>query len=424
MATTKTDIWVYAHWKGLIAPKRIGVISAQQSKGSRIFGFEYDKDWLKSDQLFLLDPEIGLYSGTQYPEKKDNFGVFMDSMPDTWGRKLMLRRAAQLALAKGEASPKLHEIDFLLGVHDVSRMGALRFKLNPEGPFLDDNSDNPTPPIAHLRELQASVKAYEEDDGGKNGGEWIPMLFAPGSSLGGARPKANVIDLNGHLCIAKFPSKADTTDKAAWEYLAYELACRAGINMPLCTIEKVRGPYHTFLSRRFDREASERIHFASAMTMTKNSEDGIRDATPSYLEIADFIQTYGTAIEEDLHQLWRRIVFNMAISNTDDHLRNHGFLLAEKGWRLSPAYDINPSIEKNGLALNVDMDNNALDFELALSVGQFFQLKDDQMHQIIQEISKVVRDWRKLASELGISRAEQQIMSPAFGLVTGIPSHS
>lgn len=418
MAATKTNIWVYAHWKGMEDPKCIGIISAQQSKGSRIFGFEYNKEWLKSDHLFLLDPEIGLFSGTQYPEKKDNFGVFMDSMPDTWGRKLMLRRAAQKALAKEEAAPKLHEIDFLLGVHDASRMGALRFKLDPDGPFLDDNKENPTPPITHLRKLEASVKAYEEDEDGKNGNEWIPMLFAPGSSLGGARPKANIVDLDGHLYIAKFPSKSDTTDKAAWEYLAYELACKAGINMPICKLEKVRGPYHTFLSRRFDREAGERIHFASAMTMTKNSEDSIRDATPSYLEIADFIQTYGSNIEEDLHQLWRRIIFHMAISNTDDHFRNHGFLLTEKGWRLSPAYDINPSIDKNGLALNVDMHNNALDFELALSVGQFFQLKGDQMHRIIKEVSIVVKDWRTLGAKLGIPRAEQEMMSPAFSLVT------
>lgn len=417
MAATKTDIWVYAHWKGMETPKCIGIISSQQTKGSRIFGFQYDKEWLKSDDLFLLDPEIGLFSGTQYPEKKDNFGVFMDSMPDTWGRKLMLRRAAQEALSRKEVIPKLYEIDFLLGVHDASRMGALRFKLDPDGPFLDDNKDNPTPPIAHLRELQASVKAYEEDEDGKNGNKWIPMLFAPGSSLGGARPKANVVDLEGHLCIAKFPSKSDTTDKAAWEYLAYKLACEAGINMPICKLEKVRGPHHTFLSRRFDREAGERIHFASAMTMTKNIEDSIRDATPSYLEIADFIQTYGSNIEEDLHQLWRRIIFHMAISNTDDHFRNHGFLLTEKGWRLSPAYDINPSTDKNGLALNVDMHNNALDFELALSVGQFFQLKEDQMHKIIREVCTAAKDWRIMGAKLGIPRAELELMSPAFDLI-------
>jgi len=419
MAARKTDIWVYAHWKGMELPQCIGVISAQQSKTSRIFGFEYHKDWLKSDNVFLLDPEIGMYAGTQYPNQKNNFGVFMDSMPDTWGRKLMNRRAAQQALANKQPIPKLYDIDYLLGVHDSTRMGALRFKLDPQGPFVDDNKDNPTPPIANLRELQDSVRVFEKDEDATSADQWMPLLFAPGSSLGGARPKANVIDLDGHLCIAKFPAKADTTDKAAWEYLAYQLACKAGIIMPHCTMEKVRGPYHTFLSRRFDREKDQRIHFASAMTMTGNSEDTIRDHTPSYLEIAEFLQNNGSNIETDLHQLWRRIVFHMAISNTDDHFRNHGFLLENKGWRLSPAYDINPSTEKDGLALNVDMHNNALDFELAKSVGQFFQLNARQMDQIIQEVSTVVKDWKAMATQLGIPRLEQQIMSPAFSLVTG-----
>ena len=218
--------------------------------------------------------------------------------------------------------------------------------------------------------------------------------------------------------IAKFPSKADTIDKAAWEYLAYKLACKAGIIMSKCMLEKVNGPYHTFLSRRFDREGNERIHFASAMTMTGNTEDKIRDAMPSYLEIAEFIQNNGVNILPDLHQLWRRIVFHMAISNTDDHLKNHGFLLDEKGWRLSPAYDLNPSIDKHGLALNVDMENNALDFGLAKSVGPYFQLNNQEMDQIIKEVISVVKGWRSLARDLGISRAEQEIMSPAFSLVS------
>lgn len=416
MATNKTDIWVYAHWKGMPEPECIGILCAQQSKGTKVFSFEYDKAWLKSDRVFLLDPQIELYSGSQYPMRQENFGVFMDSMPDTWGRKLMMRRSAQAAMAKGEAVPKLYELDFLLGVHDASRMGALRFKLQANGPFLDDNKESPAPPITHLRKLQASVKAYEEDEDGKNADEWVHTLIAPGSSLGGARPKANIIDLDGHLCIAKFPSKSDTTDKAAWEYLAYMLALNAGIKMSYCALEKVRGPYNTFLSRRFDRDGDQRIHFASAMTMTGNNEGNIRDTTPSYLEIAEFIQTYGANILVDLHQLWRRIVFHMAISNTDDHLRNHGFLLSEKGWLLSPAYDLNPSVDKDGLALNVDMDNNALDFSLAKSVGAYFQLSEKDMDQIISEVVVAVKDWRQIAVKLGISRAEQETMSPAFKL--------
>ena len=198
--------------------------------------------------------------------------------------------------------------------------------------------------------------------------------MAPGSSLGGARPKANILDENKELWIAKFPSKNDTIDKAAWEYLAYLLAKKAGINMAPCRIEKIAGNYNTFFTKRFDREKGERIHFASAMTMTGNNEDTIRDNTASYLDLAEFISNYGTNIEDNLHQLWRRIIFNIAISNTDDHLRNHGFILSNEGWILSPAYDLNPSIDKDGLALNIDTDNNALNFELAKTVGVYFRL--------------------------------------------------
>ncbi|WP_316750078.1 HipA domain-containing protein [Pedobacter gandavensis] len=417
MATDKTDIWVYAHWQGLESPECIGVLSAHQSKGRKVFSFDYDKKWLTSKTRFLLDPDIQWYQGSQFPGGKENFGVFMDSMPDTWGRRLMQRRAAQYALTQGTLVPTLYELDFLLGVHDFTRMGALRFKKDPDGAFLDDNLENPAPPIAHINALQESARLYEEDADGKKSDKWMQMLIAPGSSLGGARPKASILDADGNLFIAKFPSKSDTTDKAAWEYLAYKLGCNAGLQMPKCRLVKVQGPYRTFLSKRFDRVGAERIHFASAMTMTGNNEDLIRDSTPSYLDIAEFLQYSGTThIEKDLHQLWRRIVFSMAISNTDDHLRNHGFLLDQDGWRLSPAYDINPSIEKDGLAINVDTHNNSLDFELAKSVGIYFQLNEEQMNIIIQEVIFAVRGWRSIANEIGIPRAEQELMSPAFSL--------
>lgn len=417
MSSNKTDIWVYAHWQGMPEPELMGILSAHQGKGSKVFSFDYDKVWMKSDARFALDPDIQWYSGSQFPLGKENFGVFMDSMPDTWGRRLMQRRAAQNAVSNGDPVPSLYELDFLLGVHDTTRMGALRFKLNPNGAFLDDNEDSPAPPITHIRALQESVREYENDDDGKNGDKWIHTLIAPGSSLGGARPKANIRDLDGHLCIAKFPSRADTIDKAAWEYLAYVLGKKAGLDLPHCELITVRGPYRTFLSRRFDRSGDDRIHFASAMTMTGKNEELIKDAAPSYLDIAEFLQySSGEKIEQDLHQLWRRIIFNMAISNTDDHLRNHGFLLGQHGWRLSPAYDINPSIDKQGLALNVDTHNNELDFSLAKSVGVYFQLKDNQMNQIIDEVVGVVREWRSIAKEIGIHRGEQELMSPAFAL--------
>jgi serine/threonine-protein kinase HipA len=240
------------------------------------------------------------------------------------------------------------------------------------------------------------------------------MLIAPGSSLGGARPKANILDEKGQPWIAKFPSKNDTTDRAAWEYLAYRLAINAGIQMAESKLEHIAGKYHTFFTRRFDREKSARIHFASAMTMTGKNEELIRDEIPSYLDIVEFIQFSGSNVAEDLAQLWRRIVFNILISNTDDHLRNHGFLLTSTGWRLSPAFDINPSIDKDGLALNIDMDNNQLDIELARQAGIYFRLVEKQMDEIIDQVRSAVSGWQKVAGEIGISRGEQTLMAPAF----------
>jgi serine/threonine-protein kinase HipA len=240
--------------------------------------------------------------------------------------------------------------------------------------------------------------------------------MAPGSSLGGARPKANILDETKHPWIAKFPSKNDTIDKAKWEYLAYKLAKLAGIEMAKSKIENISGNYSTFFTKRFDRLNGERIHFSSAMTMTGNNEDTIRDNTASYLELAEFIQFAGSNIKNDLHQLWKRIIFNIAISNTDDHLRNHGFILEKNGWRLSPAYDINPSIDKNELSLNIDTHNNALDYELAKSVGEYFQLENNEMDCIINEVKKAVSKWKEIAQQIGISRNEQELMKSAFNI--------
>lgn len=414
MAQNKTDIYVYAHWQGMLEPKIIGILSAQQAKGKKAFSFEYDNNWIKSGQKFLLDPDIQLYSGPQYPNLKENFGIFLDSMPDTWGRTLMKRRAAQEAQERGIKAPTLYDIDFLLGVYDGSRMGALRFKTDPDGEFLDNNKTASTPPWSSIRELQNAADNFENEDNNDAVRKWLSVLMAPGSSLGGARPKANILDNDKSLWIAKFPSKTDTTDKGAWEFLAYQLAIKAGVEMAPCRIEKITGNYHTFFTKRFDRENGERIHFASAMTMTANNEDSIRNNPASYLDIAEFISNHGNNIEANLHQLWLRIIFNIAISNTDDHLRNHGFILTAAGWILSPAYDLNPSIEKDGLALNIDTDNNALDFELAKSVGLYFRLNEEQMEKIIQEVLKVTKNWKIVAKEIGISRGEQDLMAKAF----------
>jgi len=414
MAQNKFDIYVYADWKGMPVPKLIGILSAHFAKGKKAFSFEYDKAWVKQEQQLLLDPDIQFFSGAQYPYKKENFGVFLDSMPDTWGRTLMKRRVAQQQKERSQKVPVLYDVDYLLGVFDESRMGALRFKVDPDGAFLDDNDKMPTPPWSSIRELQYAAEIFEKGEDNDEVKKWLAILIAPGSSLGGARPKANILDEHNELWIAKFPSKNDILDKAAWEFLAYRLAIECGISMAPCKIEKIVGKYHTFFTKRFDREKNERIHFASAMTLTGNNEDTIRDNPASYLDIAEFIQTYGAKVEENLHQLWRRIVFNIAISNTDDHLRNHGFILTDSGWVLSPAFDLNPSTDKEGLALNIDMDNNALDFDIAKSVGVFFRLDEKQMNNIIFQVLNTIKGWEKLADKIGISRAEKELMQSAF----------
>ena len=414
MATSKIDILVYADWLEISRPKLIGVLAAHQGKGRKTFSFSYDEKWLETEKPFLFDPNITWNKGQQFPIGKSDFGIFNDAMPDTWGRTLMKRREAQIAKEENRTAKNLHDLDFLLGVNDESRMGALRFKLQENGAFLNNDKAQPTPPWSSVRELQHGISLIESNKDNKEVRKWLSILLAPGSSLGGARPKANIMDEKGNLWIAKFPTKEDTSDKGAWEFLAYKLAIRAGIEMAECKIEKISGKHHTFFTKRFDRIKNKRIHFASAMTMTANNEDTIKESDPSYLDIAEFIQFNESNNKQELHQLWRRMVFNIAISNTDDHLRNHGFILNKNGWKLSPAYDINPSIDKDGLSLNIDANNNSLDFDLAKSVGEYFQLKEKQMDDILKEIKAAIKNWKTEATKFGISKTEIALMSSAF----------
>lgn len=414
MSHTKTDIYVYANWLDLKVPKPIGTLSIHQGKGKKIFSFEYDATWLATEKNFFFDADISFNAGQQFPVRKNNFGIFEDAMPDTWGRTLMKRRETIVAKEEKRPAKNLYEIDFLLGVNDQSRMGALRFKLDKAGAFLNNDSLHPTPPWSSIREIQNGIALIESNKENKEVRKWLGVLLAPGSSLGGARPKANILDAKGNLWIAKFPSKEDTVDKAAWEYLAYKLAIKAGVEMAECQIKKIAGKHHTFFTKRFDRNKNKRIHFASAMTMTGNNEELLKENTASYLDIAQFIQFNEPNNKNELHQLWRRLVFNITISNTDDHLRNHGFILTEEGWQLSPAYDINPSIDKEGLSLTIDGNDNSLDLELAKSVGIYFQLKELEMKKTINEINTSVKNWKAEAVKIGIARGEVELMSGAF----------
>lgn len=413
---TKKEIRVYAHWQGLKEPSLMGVLSASPAKGKESFSFEYADAWLRSGFSQMIDPDLQLYSGAYYPrDDKPNFGVFLDSCPDRWGRVLMQRREAAIAKQEDRPAKKLLESDFLLGVYDEHRMGALRFKSDPDGPFLNDNKAMAAPPWTSLRKLEhASLKLEEDNTDDPEYLKWVAMLIAPGSSLGGARPKASVLDAHNDLWIAKFPSRNDDKDMAAWEMVTNQLAKNAGLNIAEGKLLQFNNRYHTYLTKRFDRIASgERIHFASAMTLLGHM-DGEDASGASYLELMEFISRHGAAVEKDLEELWRRIVFSICVKNTDDHLRNHGFLLTDKGWLLSPAYDINPNEYGKGLSLNITDSDNSLDLDLAISIAGYFRLSDDKASRIIHQVSAAVKDWKKIAAKHKISNAEQERMSAAF----------
>ncbi|MDC7218141.1 MAG: HipA domain-containing protein [Spirochaetales bacterium] len=413
-------IYVYADWKALNSPCIMGVLRAEQVRGNEVFSFEYDKSWLDSGVRSVLDPDLMLYSGPQYAtEEKINFGIFLDSSPDRWGRVLMRRREAVMAKLENRPLKNLLPSDYLLGVYDEHRMGALRFKEDTDGPFVNDNKEMAAPPWTSIRELEFASKKLEEDDSVDDPEylKWLNLLTAPGSSLGGARPKASVMDNSKQLWIAKFPSINDDIDIGGWEMVVHELAVRSGIRMSESSIQKFSGNQYTFLTKRFDRTSmQERIHFASAMTLLGQMDGDNYQSGASYLDLVGFIMQNGDKefIAADLEELWRRIVFSICVKNTDDHLRNHGFLLGEDGWRLSPAYDINAVPTGTGLSLNISDEDNSLDLDLALEVSEFFRLNTVKAQKIIQQVQHSVAQWRLIADNYNLSRREQELMSFAF----------
>jgi serine/threonine-protein kinase HipA len=415
------SIYVYADWPELKTPAFVGTLHVTPGRGEKEnFSFEYEKTWMKTAHAVSLGPSLQASLGRQFPPmEKDTFEIFLDSAPDRWGRTLMQRREAQKAREEGRRARALLESDFLLGVFDGHRMGALRFKLDPAGPFLDNNIDAASPPWTALRDLEHAAKVLEEtkEDSPKIT-KALRLLIAPGSSLGGARPKSSVVDEKGELWIAKFPSTKDRIDVGAWELVVHELASEAGIDVAPARVQKFSGDYHTFLTKRFDRtSAQERLHFASAMTLLQRSDGDDASAGASYLELANLLVAHGSQTNEDLAQLWRRILFSVCVSNTDDHLRNHGFLLDKKGWRLAPAYDMNPVATGNGLSLNISETDNSQNLDLLREVAPIFRIKKvSEANAAISEVTKVAGTWRKKASKHKIPRAEQEQMANAFRL--------
>jgi serine/threonine-protein kinase HipA len=404
---------VCADWAGVDGPVRMGVLYATPARGKEVFSFEYDRGWLESPHALAVDPALRLHQGPQHvPSGRENFGVFLDSSPDRWGRVLLKRREAQLARAAKRRERALTELDFLLGVYDGHRLGGLRFRVDG-GPFLDDNTELASPPWTSLAALEQASLRLERHGVEKDPsyGKWLQMLIAPGRSLGGSRPKASVVDKQKRLWIAKFPSAGDTEDIGAWEAVAHALASKAGIVTAVGKLHKLGSKHHTFLTKRFDRtDDGQRLHFASAMTLLERN-DG-EDA--SYLDLAAALVQNGAHVAADLEQLWRRVVFFICISNVDDHLRNHAFLLEKRGWALAPAYDMNPVAHGNGLTLNISQTDNAQDLALALDVAVHFRVKPARAKVIIHEVTTAVRGWRREAKRAGISRAEQDRMADAF----------
>jgi serine/threonine-protein kinase HipA len=398
-----------------VEPDLMGMLHRQRSGKGELFSFKYAKAWLDKAEAFAFDPDLTLDEGHQYPSAdRSNFGIFADSSPDRWGRVLMQRRENARARHEGVRARTLTEWDFLLGVHDETRLGALRFKL-PGGPYVDSDTRFAVPPLTSLRELQAASLQFERhlnDEEHPDYAKWLAQLIAPGSSLGGARPKASVRDEKGTLCIAKFPSRQDTRDIGAWELVAHSLARKAGIQVPAAkALHFEESAFTTFLVERFDRTAKgARIAFVSAMTLTQRSDgDGA-----SYLELVDLLQSRGANTLADSEQLFRRVLLNIRIHNTDDHLRNHGFFVDAQGIRLSPAYDINPSIDRNELSLAIDETETTCDVSVAMNAYKSYGISAAQADAALKSIEAAVATWRAEATRLGIPRAEQNLMVTAF----------
>ena len=414
MAADIRKIYVYDGFSSS-GPLLAGCLYITPIRGGESCAFEYDEMWLKKmSPAVSLDPELMPFPGRQYPAGKQMFGVFADAAPDRWGRVLMNKRERIKAERESRKPKKLYDSDYLIGAYDETRMGGLRFKEDPEGPFLSDDRDVAIPPWARLRTLEEAARNYENDESGLTE-KWLEQLVRPGSSLGGARPKATVIDEKGGLWIAKFPSKHDENDSGAWEKVVHDLAGLCGLHVPEARLEKFSRYGSTYLVRRFDRDGMKRIHYVSAMTLLGKT-DGVSAADGvSYLDIASFIKAHGASPKADLVELWKRIVFNMVVSNTDDHLRNHAFLLTPRGWALSPMFDVNPEPAGSELSLNIDETDNRIQIELAISVAERFGITKKEAENIAQDIRKTVTDrWKYLAKSCGLSRGQIEAMAPAF----------
>ena len=376
--------------------------------------FHYERAWLGDPRAFALDPDLTLDDAPFFPKPElGNFGIFLDSSPDRWGQTLMKRREALLAKDERRTPRTLYAWDFLIGVQDFTRQGALRFRFAGTQEFLG-NDKMAAPPITTLRELEAvayqlSSRRIDDLDALR---KWLTVLVAPGASLGGARPKANFTETDGSLWIGKFPARDDDRDIGAWEHLAHAMAGKAGIDVPPAKPVQLNNDFRTFCVKRFERANGARRFYASAMTLLRKEHS---EGT-SYLELAQFLRTNGDGahVAQDLEQLFRRVAFNVAVGNRDDHLRNHGFVLAATGWRLAPAFDVNPNIDKAEHVLNIDDSDNRPSLKTVLSTAAFYGLTPERAGQVIEEVACAVDGWQDAARKAGIAGGDVELTEGAF----------
>ena len=417
-----TKIYVYADFNWLKRVELVGELSMQSIRGKESYSFEFSKDWLKNYGSIQLSDDINNYTGIQYCQQNNEiFGCFADSLPDRWGRTLILRREQILAMEEKRPVRRLTEFDFLTGIDDYTRIGGFRYKIDPTGEFINTSNKLQIPPITEIKELVRASNEIElsEEKNTLPQKKWLFQLIQPGTSLGGARPKATIIDENKHLYIAKFPSRNDLYDVGLWEHLSHLLAKESGLNCSESKVIKAGNKYHTLLSKRFDRTAdNKRIHYASAMTML-GLKDGCNANTGNgYLDIVNYIIKNCCNVDYNLKELYRRVAFNISIGNSDDHFRNHGFLLTPQGWTLSPAFDINPSLSKEQ-SLLINSYTSKSDLNILLDSCEEYMLNHNTAKQIIEEVLKGISKWKLLANKINIPQSEQNIFKDRF--ITNIP---
>lgn len=407
-------LYVYADFDWLKEVEFIGELGYESLRGTDSYGFTFNNEWLKEHGGLFLSADLNNYPGLQYTQPdKDVFGCFSDALPDRWGRTLLLRREQIVALEEKRPVRRLSSFDFLTGIDDFSRMGGFRFKEAPDGEFINVGESLKIPPLTDIRELIAASAEIEksEENNMLPDRKWIAQLVRPGTSLGGARPKANVIDTDKTLYVAKFPSRKDDYDVGLWEHFSHLLATKAGIDAAKTEVLATGGKYHTLLSQRFDRtNDGKRIHFASAMTLLGLSDGDNATTGHGYLDIVDFVIQNCTDVERNLQELYRRVAFNVCIGNSDDHFRNHGFLLTAKGWTLSPAYDMNPTLSEYQ-SLLISSTSNKADLNILLDACEEYMLNRNIAEKIITGVVEIVKEWRGLANRQGISKREMDMFS-------------